>query len=96
MDSKREAEIVNGIMDTIRPMIKENTELKQKIERLKRDKWISVDDRLPEYAEEVRCSPGLNGEVFICTIVRELFVHDKYGIIEDITHWQPLPVGPEV
>lgn len=73
--------------------------------------WISVKDRLPETAEIVNKNSkdefclsnpvltfGRNG-LEIGMVERdghdEIFVTLGYDIIEDVTHWMPLPEPPE-
>ena len=61
---------------------------------LRRDEWISVEDRLPEECERILfCSEGrVMAGVFISS-----FIDNEDDCIWDksVTHWQPLPEAPE-
>lgn len=67
-------------------------------------KWISVDDRLPEEGEYVLCVlKGFNygGKIQVCKFVpadkfkdKPYFEHFRNGF-PSVTHWMPLPEPPE-
>lgn len=55
--------------------------------------WISVKDRLPECGVEVitfRCESGFSIESR-----NELGFYFDYDILDDVTHWMPLPEPPK-
>ena len=59
-------------------------------ELVEKDRWISVKDRLPEFGTPIlyyRDSIGMQ----TTTWDRE---EEKYYVMNDITHWQPLPTPP--
>ncbi len=67
----------------------------------KRDKWVSVKERLPEEHELVVCSfCGIvsygkwNGQVWVVNDEPESSLV-KTDIISFVTHWQPLPNPPK-
>lgn len=73
----------------------------QEIERLKADKWISVDDRLPSETSDDDCNDVIcllknpEGERMVMCLYTngKVFVDTKTETIctEYVTHWQPLP-----
>ena len=65
---------------------------------MKRNDWISVKDRLPEVAESVLVTDGL--QICIAFIQRENKRFTQVntwddGIHESVTHWMPLPEAPD-
>lgn len=59
-------------------------------ELVEKNQWISVKDRLPEFGTPIlyyRDSIGMQ----TTTWDRE---EEKYYVMNDITHWQPLPTPP--
>ena len=62
-------------------------------------KWISVDDRLPEFGERVICTDGY--AVFEQYRVEPSCVYgmwDRFGLkspMQEVTHWMPLPQPPK-
>ena len=82
-------------------------ELTEKVVQLEstQQKWISVEDRLPE--REVLAAnfaPRTYGykEYIIgyvsrekCTEPGKCYAENDYEILYDVTHWMPLPVMPE-
>jgi len=73
----------------------------QEIERLKGDRWISVEDRLPENMDSVITYREESGSVFPAIYLNEKFQAPdtfKRGFSElggVVTHWQPLPEPPK-
>ena len=58
-------------------------------------KWISVDERLPEDEEECIITNGIVVEVAQMYGGEFCVIYDlKAAIINDVTHWQPLPNPP--
>lgn len=63
--------------------------------------WISVKDRLPEYADEIVLAWGdVNGEGHLemeCAIFEDDDWHLNVGsgTLRNVTHWMPLPAPPE-
>lgn len=61
--------------------------------------WISVKDRLPEENSWVLCTDGKSQYKKIYE--RGIFYDDEFfcytpiGIIENVTHWMPLPEPPK-
>jgi hypothetical protein len=77
--------------------LKLTKELKVEIERLKKaSKWVSVDERLPEYSSDVLFfstqitveAGWFDGAYFNESVTLEP--------VMDATHWQPLPAPPTV
>ena len=61
------------------------------------DKWISVNDRLPEVGQsDIQCFGGYNKNCYYLGRYTEYGFHGLYSadIIVAITHWQPLPKAP--
>ena len=55
-------------------------------------KWISVDDRLPEPKEEAICIDA-DGDMMIGTYTEWGWMFPCY--FEELTHWMPLPEPPK-
>ena len=55
------------------------------------DKWISVNDRLPEYNLYVlcRCNPGFD------IVMYRSFKRQRWNEDHDVTHWMYLPDPPK-
>lgn len=62
-----------------------------------RDKWIDVNDRLPDTSRDVIACSDL-GDVFECwyRIVDKHWVRHGIVLVEDITHWRELPDPPRM
>lgn len=62
------------------------------------NKWISVDERLPEGGKSVLVVTNF-GEIYTCrlpVIIVKNAIEDSDGLIrERFTHWIPLPPAPE-
>lgn len=73
----------------------------QEIERLKGDRWISVEDRLPESRTEILVYDNHKKimSFAVCDICFELVLwetlHDNQINNFVVTHWQPLPKAPK-
>ncbi|OOF50706.1 hypothetical protein BKK52_00735 [Rodentibacter trehalosifermentans] len=62
--------------------------------------WISVIDRLPEEGVDVIVYSDYAKAVFVAWLSCEdntCFTDENgdYGLIDEITHWQPLPEPPK-
>ena len=57
-------------------------------------RWISVDERLPEEGVEVIVYNKGGGVIPDISYVKGRWVWDA-GIVKNVTHWMPLPKGPE-
>lgn len=71
--------------------------------RMNRDSWISVEDRLPEMYESVVMWATFKGdsgpsssEGYLTPDGWDTVRGPYHKLVGDITHWQPLPEGPEV
>ena len=56
------------------------------------NKWINVDEELPEEYEDVLCYSKKNGGYFFIGYVNANGDWHKYGMLHcyDVTHWMPL------
>lgn len=72
----------------------EIAELKKEIERLKKGKWVSVEDRLPEYGEKVLTFRKKSENSYEYIDIASYGSVGK-GFASAITHWMPLPESPE-
>jgi hypothetical protein len=70
--------------------------LQAEIERLKASKWISVDERLPEYSSDVLFFSAEIGSVEAGFFDGAYFGDAVGEPVMDVTHWQPLPDPPKV
>jgi hypothetical protein len=68
---------------------------------LRTDKWISVEERLPDTQQEVLTYSECNGVRSACLIGAKddikmwyLYKSDKLSI--SVTHWMPLPEAPKM
>ena len=57
-------------------------------------RWIPVEERLPEEGVEVIVYSKGVGVIPDISYVKGRWIWDA-GIIKNVTHWQPLPKGPE-
>lgn len=58
--------------------------------------WISVKDRLPENDVRVLVYTELKNTLVARRVLPEIWEDDYgYWIVEDVTHWKPLPDPPE-
>ena len=69
------------------------------ISALERDRWISVEERLPGYIEYVLCC-GSKGGQFIGRVShsaegKKAWAFQPGGNGRRITHWKPLPEPPK-
>lgn len=63
-------------------------------------KWISVEDKLPEYGgfylfwslDEFPMPLGIDDSVIHPPV--QLWYYDELAILENVTHWMPLPEPP--
>lgn len=60
---------------------------------LERDRWISVEERLPEHGWYLAYGPTIKMEVLHFS-VEEVWSSERYYNIE-VTHWRPLPEPPK-
>ena len=82
--------------------------LQQEIEKLRAQlpHWIPVEERLPEYGVRVLATNMYEGDDYTGVRTREEYPDDADGcwidehgwwyVIDDATHWMPLPKTPEV
>ena len=56
--------------------------------------WIPVTERLPEHGWYLAYGPTIKMEVLHFHSVEEVWSSERYYNIE-VTHWIPLPQGPE-
>ena len=82
--------------------------LQQEIEKLRGQvpRWIPVEERLPEYGVRVLATNMYEGDDYTGVRTREEYPDDADGcwidehgwwyVIDDATHWMPLPKTPEV
>lgn len=71
------------------------TQLKTENERLKSDKWISADDRLPEMDVDVLCFCKCVDNTTYHSIDSLIYADTWANNFNNVTHWQPLPVEPK-
>lgn len=77
----------------IETLKRENDRLKEELEG---SKWISVEDRLPEFGERVLVYIEDSGSYFVAWVNKENRWHIATGqSILGVTHWQPLPASPD-
>ena len=79
-------------LDTICELRKENM-------RLKADRWISVEDRLPEAEGEYLVATefhGHKGRAVAYFRDEKWFRHETSHALLCVTHWQSLPALPEI
>ena len=95
-------------LEYIKQLERRICELTEKVAQLEaaQQKWISVEDRMPE--REVLAAnfaPRTYGykEYIIgyvsrekCTEPGKCYAENDYEILYDVTHWMPLPDAPEV
>lgn len=73
----------------------------QEIERLKGDRWISVEDRLPEgkclvWLKEKTLDRNIHSAVFSDDGINYVGSYFEWDMKHNpITHWQPLPTEPK-
>lgn len=56
------------------------------------DKWIPVSERFPEQGQEVII---YTGNILKPTVMAYQFWNPKYDTWTHVTHWMPMPDGPE-
>lgn len=63
-----------------------------------RTRWVPVTERLPEVGRKVLISWTANGEICFDTAFRLIdgWSATHWELSADVTHWMPLPEGPEV
>ena len=63
-----------------------------------RTRWVPVTERLPEVGRKVLISWTANGEICFDTAFRLIdgWSATHWELSADVTHWIPLPEGPEV
>lgn len=76
------------------------TALEEAIKELKKNNWISVDDRLPEDEERILIFVALEGHesVQLDTCYEDggyIHLDSGYAFGAEVTHWMPLPEPPE-
>ena len=81
-------ELARGILD-VRKLLAHIKELESQIPR-----WIPVEERMPEEKAVVTACIK-NRRVFPDVFYTEGCWYSDKGIVKGITHWQPLPKGPE-
>lgn len=61
------------------------------------EKWVSVDDRLPEVYKSVLAYRPQKEEIIICCLDHEgnWTIDDFLNSIVTVTHWLPLPSPPQ-
>jgi len=68
------------------------------INQASQTEWVSVDDRLPEYSENVLVSEGTNiGHASLrnsCIPYWNIVASNDRVPMSDVTHWMPLPATP--
>ena len=65
---------------------------------MRKSKWISVEDRMPEEGQEVLTvvKPFKNSKSYHCEVFRYENKHWVYTDDDEVvTHWQPLPELPK-
>lgn len=72
----------------------------QEIQRDRESRWISVKERLPEEEIEVLCF-GFTGSMMVGAIWAEnekdgYYAESTDGMLDNVTHWQPLPEAPKL
>ena len=81
-------ELARGILD-VRKLLAHIKDLESQIPR-----WIPVEERLPEEKAIVTACIK-NRRVFPDVFYIEGCWYSAKGIVEGVTHWMPLPKGPE-
>ena len=87
---------------TVNECRENNEAIRLAISALSRDRWISVEERLPEMHEEVLICTEDYGESelgFAMVAVWDgsdwIDTWDRRGTIHCVTHWRPLPEPPK-
>lgn len=96
-----EDKLVKAMTDSIEIAVDIAEDKQQENERLKGDKWISVEDEVPNNFtdnEEFYIVLGETGVSNATCIYQNGNWHntaDLKSVHNDITHWQPLPTEPK-
>jgi hypothetical protein len=78
----------------------EITRLTAEVAKLRKDKWISVDDILPDEIKSVLAAGVLRGDKKIsvneCYFSQGKWWSVRNTTIHKVTYWQPLPISPAI
>lgn len=82
-----QGELGEAVLD----ILARDRELSELQEQLSRYKWVSVEDRLPEFGRYVWANYGLGQAECFCQEPGIWRIRHNWAVTPDVTHWMPLP-----